>query len=316
MRPETTEAFTRLVSTFVTAIEATGATLPDDIEQRLTENPLKACELLNELALSCDAIDDQTDAILAEAYASMDAADARGPVDELAQARIRRTFNRVHREPVVEEPEPAPAPVPRANEDEQIWSGHGTPSTEPAPSEQVSAEKAPADEQQARPKRRSRKTRAKQEHTEEKRAEAPSQDAAAADTPSVVPAKEGTSVTEASATQEPAPQIPAAEAPAPQAVAPQAPAEEAPAEAGQPAPQAGDKPAEPVSTAKEPAPAVPAPAEPAVTGDVLTVDQTIAALGLSRPTIYKFIENGKLPAYKKGRSWQISAAAVAELAKK
>jgi excisionase family DNA binding protein len=35
---------------------------------------------------------------------------------------------------------------------------------------------------------------------------------------------------------------------------------------------------------------------------------------VSRPTIYKLIESGELPAHKKGRSWRISAAAVTERA--
>ncbi|WP_307739506.1 helix-turn-helix domain-containing protein [uncultured Parolsenella sp.] len=57
--------------------------------------------------------------------------------------------------------------------------------------------------------------------------------------------------------------------------------------------------------------AAPAEDKPA---EVLTVDQTVKALGVSRPTVYKLIESGELPAYKKGRSWQISAEAVAKRA--
>ena len=57
--------------------------------------------------------------------------------------------------------------------------------------------------------------------------------------------------------------------------------------------------------------AAPAEDKPA---EVLTVDQAVKALGVSRPTVYKLIESGELPAYKKGRSWQISAEAVARRA--
>ena len=46
------------------------------------------------------------------------------------------------------------------------------------------------------------------------------------------------------------------------------------------------------------------------------MDQAIAVLKVSRPTVYKLIESGKLPAFKKGRSWQISAKAVAEISAK
>ena len=69
---------------------------------------------------------------------------------------------------------------------------------------------------------------------------------------------------------------------------------------------------EPVAAAM-PASGAAAPAEdkPA---EVLTVDQAVKALGVSRPTVYKLIESGELPAYKKGRSWQISAEAVARRA--
>ena len=56
----------------------------------------------------------------------------------------------------------------------------------------------------------------------------------------------------------------------------------------------------------------PAPVE--TNEDTLSVDQAVAILGVSRPTIYKLIESGELSAHKKGRSWRISAASVAERA--
>lgn len=49
-------------------------------------------------------------------------------------------------------------------------------------------------------------------------------------------------------------------------------------------------------------------------GEVLSVDQAMLILGISRPKLTKLIDAGTLPAYKKGRSWQISAAAVLDLA--
>ena len=105
MRTETSEALARLVGCFVAAIEDTGTQIPSDIVEHLTENPLKSCEALNDLALSCGAIDDSLDAALAAIYESMDATDARGEVDEFTAERIARTWVRTHREP---EPEPEP----------------------------------------------------------------------------------------------------------------------------------------------------------------------------------------------------------------
>jgi excisionase family DNA binding protein len=71
---------------------------------------------------------------------------------------------------------------------------------------------------------------------------------------------------------------------------------------------ANDEPATATDAQPEPA------AAPAPSGETLSVDQAVAILGVSRPTIYKLIESGELPASKKGRSWRISAAAVSERA--
>ena len=57
--------------------------IPDSAIEQLATDPLGTCEKLNELALSCGAIDEGVDAALAAVYESMDAADARGAVDEL-----------------------------------------------------------------------------------------------------------------------------------------------------------------------------------------------------------------------------------------
>lgn len=199
MKAETSEAYTRLVSTFVTAIEATGAELPYDLGQRLDANPLKACELLNELALSCGAVNEQLDATLAAIYESMDANDARAEADDETRARIARALEGARRTPNASAGAPEPCDAP-AN------------ASQPAP-----------DSPEASARHTALIPEGEREQKEVKAAE----------------------------------------------------------------------------TANE---------------DVVTVDQAIAILGLSRPTVYKFIENGKLPAYKRGRSWQISASAVAELA--
>ena len=85
-----------------------------------------------------------------------------------------------------------------------------------------------------------------------------------------------------------------------------APADEQSADA----PVVADKPAEavaPETSAKTETPA-------AAKAESLSVDQAVAILGVSRPTIYKLIESGELPAYKKGRSWRISAEAVSKRA--
>ena len=145
MRTETSEALARLVGCFVAAIEDTGTQIPSDVVEHLTENPLKSCEALNDLALSCGAIDDALDAALAAIYESMDAADARGEVDEFTAERIARTWVRTHREP---EPEPEPEPKPEP----EVYEGHGDATDE----QEEPAEEAP----QPKKKRRNRKQKA------------------------------------------------------------------------------------------------------------------------------------------------------------
>lgn len=337
MRTETAEAFSRLVSTFVTLIESTGSVLPNDIEQRIVANPLKACELLNELALSCDAIDEQTDAILAAIFESMDPADARAEVDEDTQARLERAFARSHREP---EPKLEPEPEP-AREDPEVWEGHG--------------EDSQAEEQERKePRRRGRKAHAERrrgengdeaapERAEKRRASKKSapkgessadEGAEAAAREQEAPAAESAALAGGTPADASAPAPNAQAAPAPEATAqaesPTAPEtqtepahepkvtssaspEDKPGHAGDGA--ADDKPAKPAKKTRAKAAPVAAKA-PEPGEEVLTVDQAIAVLKVSRPTVYKLIESGKLPAFKKGRSWQISAKAVAEISAK
>lgn len=242
MRNETTEALCRLVTMFVTAIEREGATIPEQLVGQIATAPLKACEELNELALTRGAVDDELDAALAAIYESMDASDARGAVDDHTRERVLRAFDEAHREPEPEhEPEPAEQPA------------------EPAASAQESEQPS---EPARKPHRRSRRQRG-----EEAAREAAEQAAAEPE-------------------QQPT----------------------AKKEAPEPKPEDRDAKARPESAPK--------PAPSAASGDVLTVDQAIAVLGVSRPTVYKLIESGQLPAYKKGRSWQISAEAVAARANK
>ena len=240
MRNETTEALCRLVTMFVTAIEREGATIPEQLVGQIATDPLKACEELNEFALTCGAVDDELDAALAAIYESMDASDARGAVDDHTRERVLRAFDEAHREP---EPEPEHEPEP----------------AEPAASAQESEQPS---EPARKPHRRSRRQRG-----EEAAREAAEQAAAEPE-------------------QQPT----------------------AKKEAPEPKPEDRDAKARPESAPK--------PAPSAASGDVLTVDQAIAVLGVSRPTVYKLIESGQLPAYKKGRSWQISAEAVAARANK
>ena len=246
MRNETTEALCRLVTMFVTAIEREGATIPEQLVGQIATDPLKACEELNEFALTCGAVDDELDAALAAIYESMDASDARGAVDDHTRERVLRAFDEAHREPEPEpehEPEPAEQPA------------------EPAASAQEG-------EQPSEPAHKSRRRSHRQR------------------------GEEGPQETQPEPEQQPA----------------------AKKEAPEPKPEA--QPQDRDAKAKAKPESAPKPVPAAASGDVLTVDQAIAVLGVSRPTVYKLIESGQLPAYKKGRAWQISAEAVAARANK
>lgn len=248
MRNETTEALCRLVTMFVTAIEREGATIPEQLVGQIATDPLKACEELNEFALTCGAVDDELDAALAAIYESMDASDARGAVDDHTRERVLRAFDEAHREPEPEpehEPEPAEQPA------------------EPAASAQEG-------EQPSEPAHKSRRRSHRQR------------------------GEEGPQETQPEPEQQPA----------------------AKKEAPEPKPEAQPQDRDAKAKAKPESAPAPKPVPAAASGDVLTVDQAIAVLGVSRPTVYKLIESGQLPAYKKGRSWQISAEAVAARANK
>lgn len=287
MRTETSEALGRLVSIFVAAIEGAGEVIPDSAIEQLATDPLGTCEKLNELALSCGAIDEGVDAALAAVYESMDAADARGAVDEQCVGSVVTAWASTHVERPVEEPEPEPEPSEAAEAEKpkrrrnrkakdqhsEAEAGNGSPepeSAQDAPTEQPESEKS-AD---VKPGRRSR-AKAKEQAEKDKGAEKP---------------KRGRKRSE-------------------KAIEEQAEVSETPA------PEAGEDTAvAPEPAASAPEPDAPAPAATQDDGDTLSVDQATAILGVSRPTIYKLIESGELPAHKKGRSWRISAAAVTERA--
>lgn len=295
MRTETSEALGRLVSIFVAAIEGVGEVIPDSAIEQLATDPLGTCEKLNELALSCGAIDEGVDAALAAVYESMDAADARGAVDEQCVGSVVTAWANTHVERPVKEPEPEPEPETseatepekdeqaekpkrrrnRKAKDQRSEAEAGSVSPEPeiaqdAPAEQTEPEKST----DVKPGRRSR-AKAKEQAEKDKGAEKP---------------KRGRKRSEKAIEE----QAETSEMPKPEA--------------------SEDTAAAPEPATSAPEPDAPAPAATQDDGDTLSVDQATAILGVSRPTIYKLIESGELPAHKKGRSWRISAAAVTERA--
>ena len=268
MKPETAEAYQRLVSTFVAAIEGTGADVPEKTVEKLASEPLAACEELNEFALSCGAVSDEVDAALAAIYESMDAADARGPVDEDCVRHIVAAWTDTHVERPVAEPEPTAEPEAVASEAETV-----------TPTEEQTAE---------RPKRRrSRKAKEVREEGVEATSSVAGQGEAPTESVDVKPGRRSRAKARAAKQADGPSEAKSAEKPKAQADA--------------------------TTTAKtEEKLAEPAPENSSE--ETLGVDQAVAILGVSRPTIYKLIEAGELSAHKKGRSWRISAASVAEKA--
>ena len=133
MRSETSEALGRLVSIFVAAIEGAGEVIPDSAIDQLAADPLGTCERLNELALSCGAIDEGVDTALAAIYESMDAADARGNVDEECVAHVVAAWTNTHVERTVEEPAAAEAkPESEEKAGAETQAGAGSEEGEPA----------------------------------------------------------------------------------------------------------------------------------------------------------------------------------------
>lgn len=280
MRTETSEALGRLVSIFVAAIEGAGEVIPDSAIEQLATDPLGTCEKLNELALSCGAIDEGVDAALAAVYESMDAADARGAVDEQCVGSVVTAWANTHVERPVEEPEP-----------------------EPEPSEAAEAEK---DEQAEKPKRR-RNRKAKDQRSEAEAGNGSPEPEKSAD---VKPGRRSRAKAKEQAEKDKG-----AEKPKRGRKRSEKAIEEQAETSEMPKPEASeDTAAAPEPATSAPEPDAPAPAATQDDGDTLSVDQATAILGVSRPTIYKLIESGELPAHKKGRSWRISAAAVTERA--
>ena len=291
MRPETSEALARLVSIYVALIERTGIDINDANINRIMTDPFAACESLNELAVKVGALDAEADAVIAAIYESMDAADARSAADEACLTMAASAWETTHVERPVPEPEPEPEP--------------------PAADEPKDAEVP--DEAEDKPKRR-RRSKAKKAEGEDAAEAADGQGAREQEqgTPQEAPVdtKPGRrSRAKAKAERKDMDAQTEKDAPGKKRRAKKdeaAPADEQSADA----PVVADKPAEavaPETSAKTETPA-------AAKAESLSVDQAVAILGVSRPTIYKLIESGELPAYKKGRSWRISAEAVSKRA--
>lgn len=316
MRNETTEAFAHLVATFIPAIEDTGTKLPDDFEQQLCSNPLKACEILNELAVSCCALNEQQDAALAALYESMDAHDARTTPDADQQARLKRAFARAHREQL---------DIPDETEAEQTGNerAYGAYDQQPLGQPGVDFSMARTLDECPEPQT-SREPHVKhpgynvhnvlptssvEEESVAHTHHTSSHMARDNDTAHASHEQSSSHAQVASCEQD------ATDTSSEQASAPvqtSLPVETDANEQNTPQPQSTHKEQKAHAAAKSDTTQTQAEDD----DDVLTVDQTIAILGLSRPTIYKMIDNGTLPAFKRGRSWQISSKAVAKVAKK
>ena len=291
MRPETSEALARLVSIYVALIERTGIDNNDANINRIMTDPFAACESLNELAVKVGALDAEADAVIAAIYESMDAADARSAADEACLTMAASAWETTHVERPVPEPEPEP---------------------EPQAADEPKDAEVP-DEAEDKPKRR-RRSKAKKAEGEDAAEAADGQGAREQEqgTPQEAPVdtKPGRrSRAKAKAERKDMDAQTEKDAPGKKRRAKKdeaAPADEQSADA----PVVADKPAEavaPETSAKTETPA-------AAKAESLSVDQAVAILGVSRPTIYKLIESGELPAYKKGRSWRISAEAVSKRA--
>lgn len=295
MRPETSEALARLVSIYVALIERTGIDINDANINRIMTDPFAACESLNELAVKVGALDAEADAVIAAIYESMDAADARSAADEACLTMAASAWETTHVERPVPEPEPEPEP--------QAAEGHEGPKD---------AEVAEEAEDKPKRRRRSKAKKAEGEDAAEEAADGqgPKEQEKSASQEAPVDTKPGRrSRAKAKTERKDMDAQTEKDAPGKKRRAKKdgaAPADEQSADA----PVVADKPAEavtPETSAKTETPA-------AAKAESLSVDQAVAILGVSRPTIYKLIESGELPAYKKGRSWRISAEAVSKRA--
>ena len=292
MRSETSEALGRLVSIFVAAIEGAGEVIPDSAIDQLAADPLGTCERLNEFALSCGAIDEGVDTALAAIYESMDAADARGNVDEECVAHVVAAWTNTHVERTVEEPAAAEAkPESEEKAGAETQAGAGSEEGEPA----------------EKPKRRRNRKRREAEEPEAANEPETPREEQPAEKADVKPGRRSRARAKGIEQTESSEKPKRDRKRAARTVEEQAEASE------RPIGHAGTEPAAREQLPVHEASASPADAETSAP-ETLSVDQATAILGVSRPTIYKLIESGELPAHKKGRSWRISAAAVADRA--
>lgn len=294
MTQDTIESFCRLITLYGRAITQTGTDLPEGIEEEVRKDPRHACERLNDLALSCGAIDDQLDRTLATVYVSMDAADARTAPGSYGQDKLSNALARSRRQRRSETAQAKPAQQEAPAE--KAASASATETEDTGAAAEGEAKAAAQTEATATAPQTTNKPRRRRTKTTEA-----SQSKSAATSTTVAPADEPT--------PEAQPAAPAAE----------------PAPAGpEPAPTA----AEPATAAPEPAPAptpetapepaatpAPEPDKPQARVDyVLTVDQSAAIIGCSKQKIYKLIKDGTLPAKKINGMWRLSADAVTSLA--
>lgn len=311
MKSTTSEALARLVSTFVTAIESTGAILPDDIVQRISENPIKACEWLNDYALSCNALDEQTDLVLADTYESLDAVDARGVADDETRSIVLAAFAQAHREPQPEPEIEVDAPTESAEE--------AKPQAEEGAEGIGENGEGDSDQKPRGRKRQRRKSRdAEGEPGGDATGIKPGEDAEDASANVAATESEGAERPEGiGEPSEPQPLASEGVTHTGDGTATEAEGEgpAASAEAtGKGGNENGGKDAleEEQADNASPEAAVPTPAPTSPADDEsLTVDQAAAIMGVNKQKVYKLIDSGSLPAHKRGRSWRISAAAVA-----
>lgn len=298
MTQDTIESFCRLITLYGRAITQTGTDLPEGIEEEVRKNPRHACERLNDLALSCGAIDDQLDRTLASVYVSMDAADARTTPGSYGQDKLSNALarsRRPRREATPAKPVQQEAPAEKAVN----ASATGTEAARTATEGEAGATPpveatAAAAQTTSKPRRRRTKTAdtSQSKPATEPLAATPADKSAPADepTPEAQPAAPATE--SVSAAPEPAPK-------------PTAPATE-PAPAATPEPEAAPEPS--TTPAPEPTEAQ------ARTDYLLTVDQSAAIIGCSKQKVYKLIKDGTLPAKKINGMWRLSADAVTSLA--
>ena len=301
MTQDTIESFCRLITLYGRAITQTGTDLPEGIEEEVRKDPRRACERLNDLALSCGAIDDQLDRTLASVYVSMDAADARTTPGSYGQDKLSNALarsRRPRREATPAKPVQQEAPAEKAANASATGTEAARTATEgeagATPPVEATATAAPAKAMATTPQTTSKPRRRRTK---------------SADASQSKPATEPLAAT-------PADESAPADEPTPEAQ-PAAPATESVSAAPEPTPKP-TAPATESAPAATPEPEATPALEPTGAQDradyLLTVDQSAAIIGCSKQKVYKLIKDGTLPAKKINGMWRLSADAVTSLA--